>query len=126
LFRANEGKVTQEQVDQEYPIYAKQLSWTIISNEIAKNNEIKAEHEDVIEKTKEMIREQFASSGMGAQLESSMDMFVDNYLQGNEGQNYMQMLTSVQNDKVLAFVKEKIDITEEVISIDKFKELLEN
>ncbi|GAB2612345.1 trigger factor [Belliella aquatica] len=126
LFKANEGKVTQEQVDQEYPIYAKQLSWTIISNEIAKDNDIKAEHADVIEKTKEMVREQFASSGLGAQLEDSMDMFVDNYLQGNEGQNYMQMMTSVQNEKVLAFVKENIDLTEEVITIEKFKELLEN
>ena len=102
------------------------MSWTIISNEIAKANDIKAEHADVIEKTKEMIREQFASSGLGAQLEDSMDMFVDNYLQGNEGQNYMQMMTSVQNEKVLAFVKENIDLTEEVITIEKFKELLEN
>lgn len=126
LFKANEGKVTQEQVDQEYPIYAKQLSWTILSNEVAKVNDIKAEHADVIEKTKEMVREQFASSGLGAQLEDSMDMFVDNYLQGNEGQNYMQMMTSVQNEKVLAFVKENIDLTEEVITIEKFKELLEN
>ncbi|AFL84516.1 trigger factor [Belliella baltica DSM 15883] len=126
LFKANEGKVTQEQVDQEYPIFAKQLTWTIISNEIAKDNDIKAEHADVIEKTKEMVREQFASSGLGAQLEDSMDMFVDNYLQGNEGQNYMQMMTSVQNEKVLAFVKENIDLTEEVITIEKFKELLEN
>ncbi|MCH7414820.1 trigger factor [Belliella sp. R4-6] len=126
LLKANEGKVTQEQVDQEYPIYAKQLSWTIISNEIAQANEIKAEHADVIEKTKEMVREQFASSGLGAQLEDSMDMFVDNYLQGNEGQNYMQMMTSVQNEKVLTFVKENIDLTEEVLSIEKFKELLEN
>ena len=126
LFKANEGKVTQEQVDQEYPIYAKQLSWTIISNEIAQGNEIKAEHADVVEKTKEMVREQFASSGLGAQLEDSMDMFVDNYLQGNEGQNYMQMMTSVQNEKVLTYVKENIDLTEEVLSIDKFKELLEN
>jgi trigger factor len=73
-----------------------------------------------------MIREQFASSGLGAQLEASMDMFVDNYLKGNDGQNYMQMLTAVQNDKVLEFVKEKADIKEEKISIDKFKELLEN
>ena len=126
LFKANEGKVTQDQVDQEYPIYAKQLSWTILSNEVAKDNNIKAEHADVIEKTKEMVREQFASSGLGAQLEESMDMFVDNYLQGNEGQNYMQMMTSVQNEKVLAFVKENIDLTEEVITIEKLKELLEN
>lgn len=126
LLKANDGKVTKEQVEQEYPIYAKQLAWTLISNKIAKDNNIQAEHADVIEKTKEMIREQFASSGLGAQLEASMDMFVDNYLKGNEGQNYMQMLTSVQNDKVLAFVKEKADVKEEKISIEKFKELLEN
>ncbi|MFC0262240.1 trigger factor [Fontibacter flavus] len=126
LLRANDGKVTAEQVEKEYPIYAKQLSWTIISNELASANEIQAEHEDVIEKTKEMIREQFASSGLGAQLEASMDMFVDNYLKGNEGQNYMQMLTSVQNDKVLAFVKEKANVKEEKITVDKFQDLLAN
>jgi trigger factor len=126
LLKANEGKVTEEQVEKEYPIYAKQLAWTIISNAIAKENEIQAEHEDVIEKTKEMIREQFASSGLGAQLEASMDMFVDNYLKGNEGQNYMQMLTSVQNDKVLSYVKEKAAIKEEEIGVDKFQDLLAN
>jgi trigger factor len=126
LLKANEGKVTAEQVEKEYPIYAKQLKWTLISNKVAQDNEIKPEHEDVIEKTKEMIREQFASSGMGAQMEDSMDMFVDNYLQGNEGQNYMQMMTSVQNDKVLGFVKEKANVKEESISADKFKELVEN
>jgi trigger factor len=126
LLKANDGKVTEDQVEKEYPVYANQLAWTIISNEIAKNNEIQAEHEDVIEKTKEMIREQFASSGLGAQLENSMDMFVDNYLKGNDGQNYMQMLTSVQNDKVLAFIKEKVQIKEEKISVDKFQELLAN
>jgi trigger factor len=126
LLKANEGKVTEEQVEEEFPIYAKQLTWSLISNQIAKDNEIKAEHEDVIEKTKEMIRQQFSASGLGAQMEDSMDMFVNNYLQGNEGQNYMQLMTSVQNDKVLDFAREKIDLTEEVVSIDKFKELLEN
>ncbi|TDQ15282.1 trigger factor [Algoriphagus boseongensis] len=125
LIRANDGKVTEEDVEKEYPIYANQLTWSLISNQIAKDNGIQAEHADVIEKTKEMIREQFASSGLGAQLEASMDVFVDNYLKGNEGQNYMNMLTSVQNDKVLAFVQEKIDLKEKNISIDEFKELLE-
>ncbi|SDA94053.1 trigger factor [Algoriphagus alkaliphilus] len=125
LVRANEGKVSEADVENEYPLYANQLTWSLISNQIAKDNNIKAEHEDIIEKTKEMIREQFASSGLGAQLEASMNMFVDNYLKGNEGQNYMNMLTSVQNEKVLAFVQEKIDLVEKEISIDEFKELLE-
>lgn len=125
LLRANEGKVSIEDVEKEYPIYAKQLSWTLVANQIAKEHGLQAEHADVIEKTKEMIREQFASSGLGAQLEASMDMFVDNYLKGNEGQNYMNMMTSVQNEKVLALVQEKIKITEKKVTIDEFKELLE-
>lgn len=125
LLRANEGKVTSEDVEKEFPIYAKQLTWSLISNHLAKENAIQAEHEDVIEKTKEMIREQFASSGFGSQMEASMDMFVDNYLKGNEGQNYMNMLTSVQNDKVMVLIKEKIKLKEKQISIDEFKELLE-
>jgi len=126
LSRTNEGKVTEEEIEREYPLYSKQMTWTLIANKIAEDNGIKAEHADIIEKTKEMIREQLGASGLGAQMEDSMDMFVDNYLQGKDGQNYMQMHTSVQNDKVLDFVKEKISLTEEKISIEEFKKLLEN
>ncbi|RAI90253.1 trigger factor [Algoriphagus yeomjeoni] len=125
LMIANEGKVTAEDIEKEFPIYAKQLTWSLISNEIATKNEVKAEHEEVIEKTKQMVREQFAASGLGAQMEDSMDMFVDNYLKGEEGQNYMNMLTSIQNEKVLAFALDKISVKEKDITIDEFKELLD-
>lgn len=125
LIRANEGKVTLAEVEAEYPLYAKQLSWSLVSNQVAKDHNIQAEHADVIEKTKEMIREQFASSGLGAQMESSMDLFVDNYLKGNEGQNYMNLMTSVQNEKVLALIQEKIKMTDKALGMDEFKELLD-
>ena len=125
LLRANEGKVTVAEIEAEYPIYAKQLAWSLVSNQVAKDHSIQAEHADVIEKTKEMIREQFASSGLGAQMESSMDLFVDNYLKGNEGQNYMNLMTSVQNEKVLALIQEKIKMTDKKLGIDEFKELLD-
>ncbi|HLW19866.1 MAG TPA: trigger factor [Cyclobacteriaceae bacterium] len=126
LSRTNEGKVSEEEIEREYPLYSKQMTWTLIANKIAEENGIKAEHEDILEKTKEMIREQLGASGLGSQMEDSMDMFVENYLQGKDGQNYMQMHTSVQNAKVLDFVKEKISLTEEKISIEEFKKLLEN
>ncbi|AWW29760.1 trigger factor [Echinicola strongylocentroti] len=126
LIKANEGKVSEEDVEKEFPIYAKQLTWSLISNKLAEENEVKAEHEDVIAKTQEMVREQLAASGLGSQMEDNMDMFVNNYLQGNEGQNYMQMLTAVQNDKVLELVKEKITLKEEKIDVEKFKELVQN
>jgi trigger factor len=124
LLEANKGKVSPEDVEKEFPLYAKQLTWSLISNHLATENKIQAEHEEVLEKTKQMVREQFASSGLGSQMEDSMDMFVDNYLKGEEGQNYMNMLTSVQNDKVLSFVENQINLIEKEISIDEFKELL--
>ena len=58
-------------------------------------------------------------------MESSMDLFVDNYLKGNEGQNYMNLMTTVQNEKVLAIIQEKIKMTDKNLSIDEFKELLD-
>jgi trigger factor len=125
LLQANRGKVTQDDIDKEFPLYAKQLTWSLISNYLATENKIKAEHEDVVAETKQMVREQFASSGLGSQMEDSMDMFVDNYLKGDEGQNYMNMLTTIQNNKVLAFVQENVKLNEKEITIDEFKELLE-
>ena len=126
LARTNEGKISDEDIEREYPLYAKQMTWTLIANKIAEDNDLKVEHEDILARTKEMIREQLGASGLGAQMEDSMDMFAENYLQGKDGENYMQMHSSAQNDKVLDFVKEKINVTEEKIGIDEFKRLLEN
>lgn len=126
LMKANEGKITTEQLESEFPIYVKQLKWTLISDKIAKENEIRAEHADVIENTKELLRNQFASYGMTRQLEDSMDYFVDNYLKGNDGQNYMRMLNAAQNDKVLDYVMEQANTTEQSVDVEKFKELMEN
>ena len=126
LARTNEGKISKEEIEAEYPVYAKQMIWTLISNQIAEENGLRGNHEEVVEKTKDMIRQQFASSGMGAQLEDSLGTFADNYLQGKEGQNYMQMFSAVQNEKVIKYIREKINLQEERISVEDFKKLLEN
>jgi len=55
-----------------------------------------------------MVKREFASSGLGSQMEDSMDMFVDNYLKGEEGQNYMNMLLlQFRMIKVALFVENK-------------------
>lgn len=105
-----EGKVTDADIENEYSIYADQLRWNLISGQVAKDNEIKAEHEDITDATRKMIEAQFMGSGMG-QFADQMDAFVDNYLQGENGQNYMKMAEQVQGEKVIEFIKEKISIS---------------
>jgi trigger factor len=120
-----EGKVTDADIEKEYHMYADQLRWNLISGQIAKDNEIKAEHEDIKEATRAMIAQQFAGSGMG-QFAEQMESFVEHYLQGEKGQNYMKMAEQVQENKVMNFVKEKIDIKEKEVDVEKFKEIVQN
>ena len=124
LKMSGEGKVTDADIEKEYDIYADQLRWNLISGQVAKDNELKPEHDDIKEATRKMIEAQFMGSGMG-QFADQMDAFVDNYLQGENGQNYMKMAEQVQQEKVLAFIKDKIDIKKKKVSLDKFKEIVE-
>jgi trigger factor len=120
-----EGKVTDADIEKEYHLYADQLRWNLISGQIAKDNEVKAEQEDIKEATRAMIAQQFAGSGMG-ELTDQMDSFVEHYLQGEKGQNYMKMAEQVQENKVMEFVKEKIQLEEKEIDVEKFKEIVQN
>src|SRR5690606_29143116 len=38
LMRTNEGKITEEDIEKEFPLYSKQMIWTLISNQIAEQN----------------------------------------------------------------------------------------
>ncbi|MEM7552422.1 MAG: trigger factor [Bacteroidota bacterium] len=117
--------LNEEQVEKEYDSYARELKWKLINERIAKDSEIKIEHSDVIESTKNLIRSQFGASGIPT-MEDQLDNFADNYLKGNEGQNYMNVYNQVQSEKVMDIVKEKIEIKEEAVDIDKFKKIVEN
>ena len=124
LLQSNEGKVTQEDIDKEYDQYAKEMRWSLIKNKITKANDIKAEHHDVVEEAKKLIRSQLAASGMaGEQFESNMDAFADNYLKGENGENYMKVYNQVQENKVLDHVKEQITIKQKEITAKEFRNL---
>jgi len=120
-----EGKVTDADIENEYEIYADQLRWNLISSQIAKENELKPEHADIQEATRAMIAQQFAGSGMG-QFAEQMDSFVEHYLKGENGQNYMKMAEQVQETKVMELIKDKIEIKSKEVDVEKFKEIVEN
>ena len=50
-----------------------------------------------------------------------IDSFVDNYLKGENGDNYRKLAEQVQQEKVIEFVKSKIDIKSESVDLEKFK-----
>jgi len=122
LVKSNEN-MTDELVELEFGSYAKELQWSLIRNQLVKDHEIKVEHEDVTLEAKELIKKQFAGSGMGDQFNDQLDVFANNYLQGENGENYMKVFNQVQTNKVLAFIKEQITVKDKEVSLDEFRKL---
>lgn len=122
LLKTNE-EITPDLLEKEYKSYAQELKWSLIRNKIVKDQEFKIEHPEVIEEAKVLIRKQFGSAGLIGQMEDKLEMFAENYLQGENGDNYMKVYNQVQQNKVLKFIKEQITIKEKDISLDDFRKL---
>ena len=122
LIKTNDN-ITPELMELEYGSYAKELKWSLIRNQLVKNQEIKVEHEDVINEAKELIKKQFAGSGIGNQMDDQLDTFANNYLQGENGENYMKVFNQVQSKKVLDYIKSEVTVKEKTVSLDEFRKL---
>ena len=123
LLTTNAGKLTAEQIDSEFELYLKDLKWSLIRNKVAEENKINVEQNDITEKTKLILADQFGGPAILDQLGDKMDEFVKTYLEGNEGQNYSNVVNQVLGDKVYAFVKENITLALKKVSLDEFKKL---
>ena len=125
LLETNKGKVTPEQIDSEFDLYLKDLKWSLIRNKIAEDNKIQVEQQDITDKTKLILAEQFGGPAIIEQLGDKMDEFVKSYLEANEGQNYTNVVNQVLADKVYIFLKDNLTITDKKVSLDEFKKIVE-
>ncbi len=119
LLESNEN-LTPDLLELEYSPYAKELKWSMVRDQIVKDQEIKVEHEDVMDEAKELIKKQFEKSGIGDQMN---DQLANKYLQDGNGKNYMKVFNEVQSRKVLDHIKNEVTIKEKTISLDEFRKL---
>lgn len=126
LKATGEGKITDEVLEKEFEEYKKGVIWDLIRNRIADDNKITVETADVRLKAKEMIAAQFGGPSIIEQLGERMDAIVENYLSGENGENFMRVYNQLRSEKIMAHIKEKISANEKKVSLDEFKKLAQN
>lgn len=129
LLEVNEGKFTPEQIDEQYSDFTKSVKLQLIKNKIADKADIKVEPDEIMESTREMVREQFGfAESDDDEMNKTIDRIARNYLmdEKNNGQNYTGMFNRVYDDRVLGYAKTQLTTVTQDVTVDDFKALAQN
>lgn len=114
---SNEKPIDEEQIEQEYPQFEKGLKWNLITNAIAKDNEIKVEFEDVKNFSKAQLRAQFMMYGGGIS-DEMIDSFNDNMMAKED--HVKKSYDGALEQKLFTFIESQIKIEEKSTTFDEF------
>jgi trigger factor len=120
---SSQGKITDDVLQQEFEEYKRGLKWDLVKNKIAEDNKITVEAEEVRAKAKDLIIAQFGGQAFAEQIADRLDGITDNYLQHENGQNFMKLYNQIRNEKILNVIKENISVEEKKVSLDEFKKI---
>jgi trigger factor len=120
---ANEKEVSDEDIEKDYPRFAKQLRWDLITRKIIRENNIENTPEEVREQVRLKTIQQLYSYGLRDLGGDWVEQFITKQMADKEQikQTGEQLLT----DKVMLLVKSKAKLNEKPISHDDFKALAE-
>lgn len=115
----NEGKLTAEQIEVQWPSYENSLKWQLLQDKIFKENDIKVEQAEVREHIKGFIGGQyFGGAAADPAMMSQMDGIVDSVMQNKEEVN--KIYDQLYDKKLQEVFKEKLSLKNKSISLENF------
>lgn len=114
---ANEKPITQEELENEYPNYAKAMQWRLIENKIIKDNEIKVDANEARDEAKAFIRSEYARYGQQPTEEDLEKISTDILSKEKEAQKIFE---NIYSKKVISLIKEKCTLQTREVSYDEF------
>ena len=128
LLDTNEGKVTREQIEAEFDDFAKSVKLQLIKNKIAEQGDVNVEFEEIMETTRQMVRQQFGfMSREDEEMNKTIEKIARNYLmdEKNNGEAYRTTLNRVLDEKVIDYAKTQVTVEPKSVSFEEFKAVAE-
>ena len=121
LYESNKEKFTKEDVDKEFDAFLGDFRWQLVRGYLMKKFDLKIEDKDMVDAAKAYASYQYAMYGMGNVPEQFITDAAMNILK--DERQIRNIEESVENEKVIAAIKEKITLQSKKISEDKFRAL---
>jgi len=121
LMSSNE-ELTEEQLETEFEDFKKNLSWTLIKQELAKQHELEISPESVREGVKADIQAQLMQYGYGMMDGFDFDSAADRMMQKQETvqKKYEELLAN----KVMDKISDTVTLVEKKIGMDEYDEIV--
>lgn len=116
-------ELTEEQIDQDFDGFMKDLQWQLIKDSIAKEGEVKVTPEEAEDFAKNIALAQYQQYGIYDVPEEQLESFAKMMLEKPEENE--RIYKKLHEDKVIAIVKEKVTVEEEEISQEEFTKMMQ-
>ncbi|RRN76643.1 trigger factor, partial [Pseudoxanthomonas sp. SGD-10] len=110
-----------EELEQGYDDFAKNLRWTLVENKIIKDNNIEIKYEEVLEAAKQRLDAQFRMYSPQALTEEQLNQYAVQFLQEKENAN--RIFDEVKAQKVFDHLKTIITLDKKEITSKEFQAL---
>lgn len=113
----------EEFVEKNYEQSVKELTWHLIKEQLVAANDIKIEHDDVLQAAKGAARAQFAQYGMN----NVPDEYLENYAKEmlKKEDNVQGLVDRSIDQKLIVALKNVVKLNEKKVSLDEFNKLME-
>ena len=121
---ATNGELTEEQVENDYEGFVKNLRWTLIKNKLSASYEIEITPDDIKNAFIEKTKAQFAQYGYGMMGDFDYGSMAERMMQNQESvqKEYDEILA----ERVLDQVLENVLLKEEVVTTEEYKKIVED
>ena len=122
LLKANEGKLTAEQIEEHYDDYARELKWSMIRNKVVEEQGLKVSNEEIEERALDQLMGQFGGVGGNADMRDAMRSYVNKQLRENNGKQYVDTYEAILAEKVVENLRGKVVVKDLPVTAEEFRQ----
>lgn len=119
LLAANKEPLTVEQVESEYPTYARQLRWQLIENKLVKEHNINVTQEEMVEHVKELLRDNYKKYYPDKEPEDGeLTLSAQNILKKED--EAKKVVDNMYHERLMTLYRSKCTIEPKEVSYEEF------
>jgi trigger factor len=119
----NEKEITDEQIEADYPQFAKQIRWNLIVKKVVNEQQLSVSKEELYSYVKSQTIAQMYGYGLKNIGDEWIDQFVDKQMKDKK---YVeQMSERILDDKALQYIKTQVKLSDQLVTFDEFKAKVE-